>query len=52
MIVELSTVVLAAAMWSVMFGLEWGNFWLSMTFCRDVCSPLPESLRTSELQRI
>ncbi len=52
MIVELSTIVLAAAMWGVMFGLEWGNFWLSMTFAATLLAVTGIVATRSELQRI
>ena len=52
MIAEIATVILAIAMWGVMFGLEWGNFWLDMTFAASLLAVGGLLLQRGEIGRI
>ena len=52
MIAEIATIILATAMWGVMFGLEWGNFWLDMTFAASLLAVGGLLLQRGEIGRI
>ncbi len=46
------TVLLAACMWGYMFGLGWGNFWLSMAVCSSTLAGIALSEQRTKLSAL